>query len=158
MTAEYDALKVDYARKYIAHIKAQIQTKETLEGKLDTLEYRGLPGGIAYDKLHVKTSPTPDAIPDAVIGREEMYALISTMISEIEPDIADFRSRMAQIACLGAVYVIEFCFSAMTWNSIAMYHGRDVSTIRKRVDEALIALYDTGLPAPFHLPNQPAEV
>jgi len=155
---EFDNLKRQYARDYLSHIKSQYDKYQRLQHSLAAVEYLGQPGGIRYDKPQVQTSPSPDAIPNAVIRQEEDFDLLSTLLNEVRPEIRDFEERMASLTTEGVVYLWLYYVKDLTWTEIAKTMNKDPKTIYNKRAETEIELYDTGLPFPYRLPNQPAEV
>lgn len=141
-----ERLKLDQAEAYVADMEQLSKAYRTIEDKLASLACAAQPGGIRYDRPNVKTSPTPDTIPDAVIRsiekREELEAAREQHVGEFQA----FLDAILSLESVGSVYLYDFyAGNHRTWGQVARYYNVDEKTCKKHREAALIEMYDRGL-------------
>lgn len=75
---EFDEWKAEQAAKWLRHIRELKHDIARLEDDIEVQRSLALPSGIDYSRPNVATSPSRDAIPDAVARLEESIALYTT--------------------------------------------------------------------------------
>lgn len=84
MDEEYRRYTVEQAKRYMQHIRSLNHTVRMLESEID--ELRDLAGGLSgidYATPQVASSPSADAVPNAVIRIESLTA-------ELEAELSDY--------------------------------------------------------------------
>jgi len=143
MDEDYRSYIVEKSKRYMQHIRSLNHSVRMLEAEMDELRdmAAGL-HGIDYSKPYVKSSPSTDAIPNAL-------ARIESIMAEYEAELGEFldEQHTAHVALrnVDAVYAELLSFryvQGMPWADVAarMHHAEDY--VRKELhDDALAALY-----------------
>ena len=138
-------------RKTAGYAKRVSESAEAVMARADNLR------GIDYSAVSVSTSPTADAIPDAVILAEELgetMQVISATARDRVTAAAEALSRMedpTEATCLQLYYVDAYD----TWERVCvdMHYSYDgMMKLRRR---ALLSAYDV-MPHSERDPRQPA--
>jgi hypothetical protein len=155
---EMDALKLEYAERYVADMEQAAQDYHKLQDKLESIRSAAMPGAMRYDKANVQVSPTADVIPDAVIRSLEFEDDLEAAVAERVDEYEQFLGNLIRLDSLGSVYLYDYYSGNFrTWGAIWRHYQIDGKTGRKRCDEALVELYDSGmLPIEYRIPSHKA--
>lgn len=145
MTPEYERYCTEQAeawlvrvRKTTAYAKRLQEQAETILARADNLR------GLDYSSERVQTSPTPDAIPDAVILADELGATLKGISDDARRRVSDAAlalSRMddpTEALCL-TMYYVDACD---TWERVCVEMHYSYDGMMKLRRRALLHAYD----------------
>ena len=155
---EIDRLKIDQGWAYIAHIDQIIKLRAEAKDELARIESMSSIGAMRYDRDLVKTSPSDDAMLDAVIEREKVSDL-EYLIRQLDEEYARFMLDLmlfGQRSDGGHFFYVHYKFG-YDYKEIAAAADIDPSTERDMRKKALIEMYDEGLiPKAYRIPEYKA--
>lgn len=157
MDEEYRAYTVGQAKRYMQHIRSLNHSVRMLRSEIDELrDMAGGLSGIDYARPQVRTSPSADAVPNAVIR-------IDSLASELEAELSDYIAEkerahraLAEVDGLYAELLAYRYLEGKSWADVADALG--YSEVHARTvlhDDALAALYPY-LPHGWRDPVYPA--
>lgn len=155
---EIEKLKIDQGWAYIAHIDQIIKLRAEAKDELARIESMSSIGAMRYDRDLVKTSPSDDAMLDAVIEREKASDL-EYLIEQIDAEYSRFMLNLRTLANdnVGAEFFFTHYKGGLDYKTIAWSADIDASTERDMRKKALIEMYDRGMiPKAFRIPEQRA--
>lgn len=133
--------KLIKALNYAEHIKSLSEQKEIRESEINHLRGEmGLSVGALSDR--VVTSPSADAIPNAVIKLQKLICEYVTDLSEYVDEIRVFVGCLDQLDCKQAKALHARYVKVMMWKQIAAEMGYSKARIYQLREDGLIALYD----------------
>ena len=145
MTPEYEQYCVDQAEAWLSKVRKAVDSAKRLEesaaahyARADNLK------GIDYSAVRVQSSPTPDAIPNAVaepIAVGDKLTAISdsarAWVDEADAALAEMGSPH-EAMCLRLYYVQ----AANSWDDVCVSMGRTYDSVMKLRRRALVHAYD----------------
>lgn len=143
MTVEFDDWKAEQAGAWLRHIRDLKRDIVRLEGDIETQRSLVMPGGIDYTVPKVSTSPSKDAIPDAVARLEQAIAGYCTelvgYLDEMERarDCINGLEDVHHRAVLSLYYLNGF-----TWVAVAERLEYSPAHCKKLRNEALPLVYE----------------
>ncbi len=149
--------KTDAARSYLndvvrLHKRAeQAQTEYRL-----AVEHAGGVSGIDYARDKVRTSVSPDAIPNAIIKYDDLLdtAIQLTAIAEEAVDTA--LTLISSLSFEEASVLRMRYILGLTVKEIATGLYMSERTAARRINDGLANLYDAGLPAEYRINRERA--
>ena len=151
---DIEQLKIDHAKQYVDYIDGLKTERDNALNKIAFIEQMAQPGAIRYDLDSVATSPTDDAIPNAVSAMMEDKERYEEIVNSCNAEIEKFCLMLRfDVTGIGATYMYYHFRYGIPWNEIANTAGIDPSTERNRRYEALLEMYEKDLvPLEFRVP------
>ena len=155
--SEIDRYKLECASHYLAHIDSLDKTQADAETQIAVIEAMAMPGAMRYDAVNVQTSPSDDAIPNAVSALEDVSDL-EYLIEQVKEERAKFCLMLRyEIKSVGGTFLYTHYKYGIDYKTIARTAGIDESTERRKRKEALVEMYDKGLvPQEYRIPIERA--
>ena len=142
-----DEGKIVKAQAYAEHIEDLSYRKLNREGQIDHLRSElGLTSGAIGDR--VSTSPSADAIPNAVIKLQDMIREYVAELSEYVDEIHRFTQYLAQLDRIEEKVLWLRYVGLCRWGQIADQLGYSQRQLYRIRDHALVALYGV-MPEPW---------
>lgn len=143
MTDAFDDWKAEQAAKWLRHIRELEHDIARLEDDIEVQRSLALPSGIDYSRPSVTTSPSQDAIPNAVIRLEESIAQYTTELVgylDEKQQARDCISRLgdARYRAVLSLYYIN----GHSWQTVGEKVGYSEVHCRELRLEALPQVYD----------------
>lgn len=158
MTGEWEQYRIDQAAAWLSRVRRVAGYADYMESSADRqLELADNLRGIDYSAVRVSTSPTADAIPDAVARHMELaedFAAIASAARELQSAAAHALSRLpdpTEAECLQRYYVDR----AKTWEHVCVAMGYTYDGLMKLRRRALLHAYD-AMPHSERDPIHPA--
>lgn len=107
--------------------------------------------GIAYDELRVRSSPTPDAIPNAIIAAEEMGEVYGNLRDEASRHVVKAEAALAVMGNQAGARALSLYYLAFdangkrmydTWEKVCVEMSYSYDGMMKLVRRAKLELYD----------------
>lgn len=106
--------------------------------------------GMSYD-MHVKSSPTPDAIPNAIIAADEMAELYGGLIDSASRRVAKAQEALAAMENQGGARALSLYYLTFddagrrkydTWEKVCVEMDYSYDGMMKLARRAKLELYD----------------
>lgn len=106
--------------------------------------------GIDYSAVRVRTSPTPDAIPDAIAAAEEMGELYSTLRDDAARRVAQAEAALARMGNQDGARALSLYYLAFdecghrrfdTWERVCVEMHYSYDGLMKLIRRAKLELY-----------------
>ena len=145
---EFDEWKAEQAAKWLRHIRELKHDIARLEDDIEVQRSLALPSGIDYSMPSVSKSPSPDAIPNAVVRLQDAIAEYATELVGYldEKDEARMCIGMLDDARHRAVLSLYYV-NGHSWVTVSKVMHYEVSWCKRLRNEALPLMYD-------HMPRQ----
>lgn len=140
---EFDEWKAEQAAKWLRHIRELKHDIARLEDDIEVQRSLALPSGIDYSRPSVQTSPSQDAIPNAVIRLEESIAQYTTELVGYLDEKQQARECISRLgdaryrAVLSLYYV-----NGHSWDSVSDRMGYDRDWCMELRRQSLPLVYD----------------
>lgn len=145
MTGEWEQYRIDQAAAWLSKVRRVAGYADYMESSADRqLELADNLRGIDYSAVRVSTSPTADAIPDAVARHMELaedFAAIASAARELQSAAAHALSRLpdpTEAECLHRYYIDK----AASWDEVGDAMGYTYDGMMKLRKRALLSAYD----------------
>lgn len=143
MADEYAEWKAEQAARWLRHVRDLKHDISRLEDDIEVQRSLALPSGIDYSRPVVSSSPSADAIPNAVARLEESVARYATELVGYLDEKEQARACIGMLddarhrAVLSLYYV-----NAHSWLTVSKTMHYEVSWCRRLRDEALPLVHD----------------
>ena len=140
---EFDEWKAEQAAKWLRHIRELKHDIARLEDDIEVQRSLALPSGIDYSRPSVQTSPSQDAIPNAVIRLEESIAQYTTELVGYLDEKQQARECISRLgdaryrAVLSLYYV-----NGHSWATVGEKVGYSEVHCKELRSEALPSVYE----------------
>lgn len=154
---ELTRAKVDAARMYLNDVK-QLETKlrfAQVEYQMALERASGLTG-IDYSRDTVTTSPSADAIPNAVERYTELKEQLDAMALIVEDAVSERDELVWSLDSNEGSVVRMRYVQGCTVPDVAYALGYSPDHIKRLQREGLVELYDAGLPVEYRINYQQA--
>ena len=143
MTDEYAEWKAEQAARWLRHVRELKHDISRLEDDIEVQRSLALPSGIDYSRTKVATSPSADAIPNAVIRLEAAIAHYTTELvgyldeKERARDCINLLDDARHRAVLSLYYV-----NGHSWQTVGYKVGYSEVHCKELRSEALPLVYE----------------
>lgn len=143
MADEYAEWKAEQAARWLRHIRDLKHDISRLEDDIEVQRSLALPSGIDYSRPKVSTSPSADAIPNAIIRLEESIAEYMTELVGYLDEKREARDCIAKLsdaryrAVLGLYYI-----NGHSWDGVGDKLGYDRDWCMELRRQSLPLVYD----------------
>lgn len=140
---EFDEWKAEQAAKWLRHIRELKHDIARLEDDIEVQRSLALPSGIDYSMPSVSKSPSPDAIPNAVVRLEESIAQYTTELVGYLDEKQQARECISRLgdaryrAVLSLYYV-----NGHSWATVGEKVGYSEVHCKELRSEALPSVYE----------------
>jgi hypothetical protein len=154
---EFEKLKISCVKDYLDHIDELDDAKSDAEMRIAVIRDMAQPGGVRYDAINVSTSPSDDAIPNAVAALEDV-ADLEYLIEQIDKEKDEFCEMLKrEIKSFGGTSLLMHYELGARYSDIAASAGIDRSTELNMRRRAMLDIYDKGfLPLEYRIPVERA--
>lgn len=144
MDEEYRQYRIDQAHEWLSKVRRIVECEKSMRVAADT-QYELADGlrGLDYSRVQVTVSPTPDAIPDAVIAHEEAGDSLSAIADNARERIEQALNALSKMedpveANVLTMHYIEF----RKWEQVCHETGYTMDGMAKLRKRALSNAYD----------------
>ena len=140
---EWEKFKAEQAAAWLEHVRELALDVAKTQDRVDVLRSMALPSGIDYTAPVVSTSPTADAIPNAVAKLVDAMGEYLDQLEAYVEESMDAGRRIAEIedgryrAVLVAYYM-----NGRTWEQVGYALNYDPNYCRELRNDALPLVYD----------------
>ena len=148
MADEYAEWKAEQAARWLRHVRELKHDISRLEDDIEVQRSLALPSGIDYSRTKVSTSPSADAIPNAVARLDDAIAQYTTELVGYLDERDEARACIGMLgdarhrAVLSLYYV-----NGHSWPTVSNIMHYEISWCMRIRDDALPLMYE-------HLPAQ----
>lgn len=143
MADEYAEWKAEQAARWLRHVRDLKHDISRLEDDIEVQRSLALPSGIDYSRPVVASSPSADAIPNAVARLEDA-------IAEYATELVGYLDEKEQArACIGLLddarhraVLSLYYVNGHSWLTVSKTMHYEVSWCRRLRDEALPLMYE----------------
>lgn len=140
---EFDEWKAEQAAKWLRHIRELKHDIARLEDDIEVQRSLALPSGIDYSRPSVQTSPSQDAIPNAVIRLEESIAQYTTELVGYLDEKQQARECISRLGDARYRAVLSLYYiNGHSWATVGDKVGYSEVHCRELRLEALPSVYD----------------
>lgn len=140
---EFDEWKAEQAAKWLRHIRELKHDIARLEDDIEVQRSLALPSGIDYSRPSVQTSPSQDAIPNAVIRLEESIAQYTTELVGYLDEKQQARECISRLGDARYRAVLSLYYiNGHSWATVGEKVGYSEVHCRELRLEALPSVYD----------------
>lgn len=142
MTPEGEQRRVDTARAWLEKCRKAVGYERTLRESAQA--HYDLVRGIDYSAVSVQSSPSPDAVPNAVIAHEGIAAKLGALADDAARRIGEAAESLAamddptEAQCLHLYYIDALD----TWERVCVKMGYSYDGMMKLSRRALLHAYD----------------
>ena len=152
MTDEGVDRRVRIVTRWLENVSRAIERKFDFEGQADAM--RAMADnlrGIDYTRDMVRTSPTADAIPDAIIAADEMGELYGALADSTSRRIAQAQAALAAMENQGGARALSLYYLTYdangrrkydTWEKVCVKMDYTYDGMMKLIRRAKLELYD----------------
>lgn len=140
---EFDEWKAEQAAKWLRHIRELKHDIARLEDDIEVQRSLALPSGIDYSRPSVQTSPSQDAIPNAVIRLEESIAQYTTELVGYLDEKQQARECISRLGDARYRAVLSLYYiNGHSWETVGDKMGYAPDWCRQLRDESLPIVHD----------------
>lgn len=150
LSPEGEQRRVDQARAWLSSVRKLSGYVAALEASVKAqLDAADNLRGLDYSAVRVTKSPSPDAIPNAVIAHMEAAEALEAIAGDAKDRLADAAQRVSRLedpfeaACLTWYYIR----GVDTWERVCVKMGCGYEWIMKTARRALLHMYEYMPPA-----------
>lgn len=142
LTPEGEQRRIDMARAWLEKCRKTVGYERTL--RESAAAHYDMLKGIDYSAVNVQTSPSPDAVPNAVIAHEGIAEKLDAIADDAAKRIADAAAALASMEdptearCLHLYYID----AVDTWERVCEIMTYSYDGMMKLSRRALIHAYD----------------
>lgn len=143
MADEYAEWKAEQAAVWLRYVRELKHTISRIEDEIEVQRSLALPSGIDYSKPVVMTSPSADAIPNAVARLDEMIGEYMTELAGYVDELDAARRCVAMLADSKHRNVVTYYYLlGYPWLIVGEKMGYAPDYCRRVRDAALPLVYD----------------
>ena len=152
MTDEGVDRRVSIVTRWLENVSRAVERKFDLESQRDAMvSMADNLRGIDYSRSQVSASPTPDAIPDAIIAADEMSELFGRLSDDAARRMAQAQLALASMENQGGARALSLYYLAFgedgkrkygTWERVCVEMDYSYDGMMKLVRRAKLELYD----------------
>jgi len=140
---EFDEWKAEQAAKWLRHIRELKHDIARLEDDIEVQRSLALPSGIDYSRPSVQTSPSQDAIPNAVIRLEESIAQYTTELVGYLDEKQQARECISRLGDARYRAVLSLYYiNGHSWETVGEKVGYSEVHCKELRSEALPLVYE----------------
>ena len=140
---EFEAWKAEQSQRWLNHLRDVKHDISRLEDEIAVARSLALPSGIDYTVPYVRSSPSADAIPNAVARLEGMIADYCVALDAYLDELQDARERVACLCDARHREVLTLYYlSGHSWATVSDKAGYSEIWCKQLRDEALPLVYD----------------
>ena len=140
---EWSEFKAEQAVGWLRHIRELKHDIARLEDDIEVQRSLALPSGIDYSRPSVQTSPSQDAIPNAVIRLEESIAQYTTELVGYLDEKQQARECISRLGDARYRAVLSLYYiNGHSWATVGDKVGYDVDYCMRLRNESLPTVYD----------------
>lgn len=142
LTNEGEQRRIDMARAWLEKCRKTVGYERTL--RESSAAHYDMLRGIDYSAVNVQTSPSPDAVPNAVIAHEGIAEKLDAIADDAARRIADAAAALASMddpteaRCLHLYYID----AVDTWERVCVKMAYSYDGMMKLSRRALLHAYD----------------
>ena len=149
---EFDEWKAEQAAKWLRHIRELKHDIARLEDDIEVQRSIALPSGIDYSRPSVQTSPSQDAIPNAVIRLEESIAQYTTELVGYLDEKQQARECISRLGDARYRAVLSLYYiNGHSWDGVSDKMGYDRDWCMELRRQSLPLVYDV-MPREWRIP------
>ena len=143
MNPEYRRYRISQSRRYLKEVRRLARHVAALEEDI-ALQRDQAAGvsGIDYTRTPVDTSPTADALPEAIIKLIESIEECCTELAACVAAQDEARSLLAAMGGVGADLLRMHYVAMRSWSYVAAKLGYAKGTVKNAAADALCEFYD----------------
>ena len=153
---EYDEWRAEQAVAWLDHVRGLAHDVARLKDKVDVMRALALPSGIDYTLPKVSTSPSADAIPNAVA---RLIDSIGDYCAQLEAYVEEAHDADMRLSSIGdwryRDVLIRYYVDGMSWREVGDRVGYVPDHCMRLRDEALPLVFDV-MPREWRTPLPPA--
>lgn len=143
MADEYAEWKAEQAARWLRHVRELKHDISRLEDDIEVQRSLALPSGIDYSRTKVSTSPSADAIPNAVIRLEESIACYMTELVGYLDEKQEARDCIAKLSDARYRAVLSLYYiNGHSWDGVGEKLGYDRDWCMELRRQSLPLVYD----------------
>ena len=140
---EWSEFKAEQAADWLEHVRRLEHDAATAQDRVDVLRSLALPSGIDYSLPSVKSSPSADAIPNAVAKLVDAIGDYVDKLDAYATESIDAAKRLQQIGDSRYRDVLTLYYvNGRTWEKVGEVLGYVPDHCRRLRNEALPLVYD----------------
>lgn len=152
LTAEGEDRRVRAVTRWLSNVGRAIERRMDFEAQRDAFTARADNlRGMDYSAVQVQTSPTPDAIPNAIIEAEEMGELYDSLACSVSRQVGKAQAALASMGNQAGARALSLYYLTYdengkrkydTWEKVCVEMSYTYDGMMKLARRAKVELYD----------------